>query len=501
MALVFILVLALFLRLPHLNGSFWLDEAAQVLESARPLAQQHLIREDFQPPLIHYLTHFALYFSSAEWWLRTVGALLPGLLTVAIFYLLAKKWFSVQVAFWSSLLLATSSFHIFFSQELRPYSLPALFAILSWFWLERLVTAKNTQPKQIALNLLFFTLSTIAGLYASYLYPFLLISQAVWVIVLHRRALQRLITAGLLAGLSFLPWLPNFWQQLQAGGAVREQLPGWDKVVSLTQEKALFLTIGKFVFGLAKIDATPLIFLSVIALLLVGLVLIRDAAVAVEIFTKFKAKLKIDPKLLTLMIAFFIPLLLAWLVSFAVPVLSPKRVLYLLPFFYLAVAALLHFLPGKKAPFVLIGILLTINLATTGQYYFDRQIQREDWRGLHSEIVTRFADRRAIAVFSHPDVFSPWRWYDQGQFPTLATGTLAVSQVPDLRALFKPINNYQFVLVFDYLRTLSDPDNLIIKEVTAYGFKEIEVIDTPNIGFVRVFAKPEAVLSSRQLEF
>jgi hypothetical protein len=33
----------------------------------------------------------------------------------------------------SAFLLATSSFHIFYSQELRPYSLPAMIAAISWW--------------------------------------------------------------------------------------------------------------------------------------------------------------------------------------------------------------------------------------------------------------------------------------------------------------------------------------------------------------------------------
>jgi hypothetical protein len=36
-----VLMLALLLRLVRLNDSFWLDEAAQVLESARPLADNY----------------------------------------------------------------------------------------------------------------------------------------------------------------------------------------------------------------------------------------------------------------------------------------------------------------------------------------------------------------------------------------------------------------------------------------------------------------------------
>src|SRR5687768_414653 len=81
-----IIVFALLLRLPLLDGSFWLDEAAQALESVRPFSQQLNIRDDFQPPLLHVLIHFASYFGHSEWWLRTVGALIPGLVTVFFTY-------------------------------------------------------------------------------------------------------------------------------------------------------------------------------------------------------------------------------------------------------------------------------------------------------------------------------------------------------------------------------------------------------------------------------
>lgn len=508
MTLLILLIVALILRLPHLGDSFWLDEAAQALESARPLTQQHLIKSDFQPPLIHYLTHFALYFSSAEWWLRAIAALIPGLITIAAFYCLAKRWFSPWVATWSSLLLATSSLHIFFSQELRPYSLPAMFALLSWLCLDHLVknkTKSNTASKKTSASSstfaawVGFTLTTTLGLYAGYLYPFVTLSQAIWLVVFHRRHWQKFLTGALVAALAFLPWLPSFLGQLQEGGNVRQQLPGWDQVVSLTQGKALFLTLGKFIFGMIKIDPSPLVFLASVGLSLVGLYLIKDLILAQK--NPVETWLKARPKLLKVLIIWISPLVLAWLVSFIVPVLQPKRVLYLLPFFYLLIVALVEALPHKKAPLTLVALVLVINLAGTISYYFDKNLQREDWRTLHAQITQRFGNRQAIAIFSHPEAFSPWRWYDDQQFPSLATGVLSVAQIPDLRVTFRAISDYQYVLVFDYLRTLSDPQDLIIKEVSSYGFKEIEVIDTPNIGFVRVFARPETVLSSQPLEF
>lgn len=65
-----ILLLALILRLLLINHSFWLDEAAQAIESARPLSQQLEIAKDFQPPLFHLWLHLFTYLSHAEWWLR-----------------------------------------------------------------------------------------------------------------------------------------------------------------------------------------------------------------------------------------------------------------------------------------------------------------------------------------------------------------------------------------------------------------------------------------------
>ena len=55
--LIVILFLALILRLVNLDQSFWLDEAAQVIESSRPLNQQFNLAADFHPPLYHLFLH------------------------------------------------------------------------------------------------------------------------------------------------------------------------------------------------------------------------------------------------------------------------------------------------------------------------------------------------------------------------------------------------------------------------------------------------------------
>jgi mannosyltransferase len=510
--IIIVLVLAFGLRLPLLNGSFWLDEAAQALESSRPFSQQLNIRADFQPPLIHYITHFALYFNNSEWWLRMVGALIPGLVTIFATYKVGQILFSRKVGLISSLLMATSSFHIFYSQELRPYSLPAMFALLSWWCLISLIKNKKSKVKlikikplklELDIRLFFLALLNILGLYSSYLYPFLLISQLVFVFIQYRQYLHQLIFSLLLSSLAFLPWLPRFLGQLEEGSSVREQLPGWDKVVSITQLKAIGLTFGKFIYGVLNINFTLLFVLTTLILGFFVLVIYKnvDKKGAINylqsLFTSSKNKKEHQQhlqSLISILIAFFVPLLTAWVISFWIPVLRPKRVLYLLPFFYLLLSSSFVFAKRKLFANALIGLLLLVNLYSTTSYFFNPSLQRENWRDLHGEVTKLYPKENSIALFSHPAAFSPWRWYDDGSYPEISTGKLHIDQVIDMKEMFKPINDYQYVLVFDYLRTLSDPQDKIVKEVMSYGYQQIDIINYPNIGFVRVFARIDSVL-------
>ncbi|MEA2056829.1 MAG: glycosyltransferase family 39 protein, partial [Patescibacteria group bacterium] len=473
--LFFILLLALGLRIPLLSGSFWLDEAAQALESSRPLWQQFDIIPDFQPPLIHLLTHFALYVSSQEWWLRLISALIPGLITIWAVYKIGHRFFSKRTGNLASLLLATNSFHVFYSQELRPYSLPAMWASLSWLCLLNL-TCKNKNEKQVISHKakswphwLGYILLTTAGLYSSYLYPFLIVSQLTYILLTQKKNLQKkflffkfksmnhtlksFFTSLVVATFLFAPWIPTFFKQLKAGQALRQTIPGWEEVVSLTQVKALPLTVGKFVFGISNLELNHfyLIPTGLLTLLLLGL--------SGYLFYQFKKdKIKIKPIIITTT-WFVVPLITSWLVSFLVPVVRPKRLLFLLPALYLLIATLIDLSLNhlnqlkqdkqkslvKLSAITLLIILFALNLFSLSQYYLKPKFQRENWQSLYSEIQTRFPEKQTIAIFSFSQPFAPWRWYNQEHFPSLATGYNNIEQVPQLTSTLKPIFDYDFV--------------------------------------------------------
>ena len=489
----FILLVALILRIPGLTDSFWLDEAAQAIESARPLSQQLMIKDDFQPPLLHLLLHFVMYLGKAEWLLRSGVSLIPSLIVI---YLILKsgeelksKWAGIVAGLW----LATSSFAIFYAQELRPYALPAMWAALSWWILVR------KEPKR---RWLWFSLSTVAGLYSSYLYPFALLGQLIWSWFELKLQRRNLMVSFCAIVLGFLPWLPKFQEQLGAGQQLRVDLPGWEKVVSFTQAKSLALTVGKFWFGV--LDLEPNLGFAVVALLLV-------VGLMGCLWFTFQAH-KFDRKWLVVLCWGVIPILAVWVVSFVVPVLQPKRVLFAFPAFALAIGWLLElawqkrdavswakYLTGGTA-----GLILCINLFGTFQYFTQPKYRREDWRGIVAQLQQQYGDSQVVVIQAFPAPFASWQWYNQDVIPTVATSVLTTNSLDkeELRQRLKPLMTARYIIVFDYLRDLTDPERRVDQVLQAFGLQEVATItpDTP-LGQLHIYALPGVNVSKVPQEY
>src|SRR3989338_9591207 len=132
-----ILFLALILRLINIDQSLWLDEATQAILSSKSLEYIWFQRGgDFHPPLSYILTHLWLLGGTGEVWLR----LLPILFGVgAVFgvYKIGEKLISKKFGLLAALLFSIAPFHIYYSQELRMYSMTTFFATWSMFFLLR----------------------------------------------------------------------------------------------------------------------------------------------------------------------------------------------------------------------------------------------------------------------------------------------------------------------------------------------------------------------------
>jgi len=489
---VALLILATALRLPLLNGSFWLDEAAQVLESSRPLSQQLQIRDDFQPPLIHLLVFGLLHISQSEVFLRTGAALIPALITIFALISIAKKYFSVNAGWISGLFLATSSFHIFYSQELRPYSLPAMFAMLSW-WCVLEMTDQNAKARKSQL-LLWGILNTL-GMYSSYLYPFVFLGELLFIGWKWRSSFKKLVgalVASSCVSLSIMPWIPSFLLQLSAGQQLRKSFPGWQEVVSFDQFKSIALTSGKFLYGVLDLSINPFY------IIITTCVVISTIALGWQL-RKNKQLTRLVPVFLCWVI---IPVVVAWLVSFFIPVLQPKRVLFALPALYLAVGVLIAEAFSNQRHIRLLGgilfsTLLIINFYGSISYYTKPGLQRENWRDIHNSISKKYSTKDAVVFMAFNDQLASWKWYNINNFPTVSSGVFVIADDPDSlgRERLKRVTDRNFILVFEYLTPLTDPHQWIDSDLTRYGFTQVDVIKgNEQLGNVRVYARTRQII-------
>jgi hypothetical protein len=335
--------------------------------------------------------------------------------------------------------------------------------------------------------------TSAAGLYSSYLFPFALIGQGLYLVLRLPKQRMRTVISGALAGAAFLPWLPSFQRQLADSEYVRTALPNWGNVVGTPITKSLLLVVGKFVFGISDLELN-----------LLTLVLLAAVGSGVALLAWWALRLA-GQKLTQQRQQFFwliicwlvLPIVLAWLVSFKIPILQAKRVLFALPAWTVLVGWLcaqpFKLVKQQLTAQTLLALALGIQIVSLIQYWRQPQLQREDWRQLISTIQTQYPDGVAVAVFAFDQPFAPWIWYADTSFPTVSLGQLATNQI-DLTNKLKTVTEYRYVLTFDYLTDLTDPSDQVLLEISQLGYDQVSVIDQPVIGFVRVFARPNTVI-------
>lgn len=473
-----VLALTLALRLPHLTGSFWLDEAAQALESSRPLSQQFMIKEDFQPPLLHLIVHVLVQISRAEWWLR-LSPLSDGLGMVLFTFLIAKRFTSTKIALFSTLLLSFNSFHIYYSQELRPYALTGFWVAFGWWLILKITDHTIIKPKL----LIGFIICSVAGMYSTYLYPFAFIGQLIYLITRRsKHFVVQTVIASVVTTLTFLPWLPFLKEQITVSSQLRTTTPNWETVVSTPQLKALQLVFGKFLFGVVNLDLNP------------TFITISLAFIALTLFLLWELRKRIGVNTYFMISCWFIlPVFSIWIFSFLLPVLQPKRVLFALPAFELLLATLIiygwNWKKTRLAAVSLGAVLIATHLFGTFSYYFNPQYQRENWRSIIYSIDTQYSKTNTAIVFGFDHPFSPWDWYTHQAFPTITTGTATKTQYEQIEPVMTKALDYQNVIVFDYLTDLTDPNHYTTLYLEKYNYKQGQLFEDPNLGFVRVFTK------------
>jgi mannosyltransferase len=211
-ALLAIVLIGLFLRVYQLGTqSTWYDEAWSVWLSRMSVPQivDIAARFDSHPPLYYFILHYWIsLFGTSDFAVRLLSAVF-GVLAIPMIYVVGRQLFNKEVGLLSALILALSSFNIWFSQETRMYSLMVLFALLSMYFFLRLL-----QRNSLAMSA-GYLISTTLLVYTHYYGSFVVIAQNVYIVTLlvlskHRTYKLRdwVILQAIVLAL-FVPWMAD----------------------------------------------------------------------------------------------------------------------------------------------------------------------------------------------------------------------------------------------------------------------------------------------------
>jgi mannosyltransferase len=450
--IIVIIAVGFLLRLINLNQSLWLDEAVQAITSRGTFL--NIFQElhgDFHPPLYHVFMWFWVHlFGNSEIILR-LPSVIFGTLTIYVVYRIAKeKWGNekfqiagcrLQVAEMVMLFMATAPFHIYYSQEARPYAFVALLTSCSMLFL------MQKKWRQY----LFFT---VLALYSSYFVLFILLAQSIYLLLQKEFKNLQFVFLSLII---FMPGIPLLLTQLQTGKEAMNFIPEWGQLVNLSFYKALPLTFLKFSIG--RITIFNKVIYGLLAVFLIGF----------NGLFLLKGTLQKDNRLWTLW--FLFPLLTAWFVSFFVPNFQPFRLLFILPVFYLLIVSGIIQLPKKLATFSIL-IILIVNISSIYWFNSHPYFYREDWRSL---VFYLESQNQAIVIIPSQTSDWPWNYYSKGKsLIGISNGAKKVMQSDFTKTDLTSVP--KIIYYIRYLQPVFDPNEEILNWLNKTGYNKVKEI-------------------------
>jgi 4-amino-4-deoxy-L-arabinose transferase-like glycosyltransferase len=407
--LLLIFLVAFALRLYRLGyQSIWYDEAVSIhlaMKDLRGLTQH--TAGDIHPPLYYYLLHFWTKAAGTSEFSAAFLSLVFGILIIAGCYRLGTDLYDRRVGLLTAFLVGVSPFNLWYSQEIRMYTLGAFLGLVSLYCLIRLadLTGRDDQAQSVSAEAsihgrggkwklwIGYVLSAVAGLYTLYYFAFLLVFENLLVSgwrLASRRArrdppafLRRWVLAQLLVVLLYLPWLPVALRQ-----ALDPPVPPWRSFTGLGSvilESWTALSLGQ------SVDPESLLVWPVLSFMF-ALYLLGVRGVRTESRGPLKSILLCGYT--------FVPLFFIYLLSLRTPLFHVRYAFTYSPPFYLLLAVGLAGLMRSWRLALPIG-LTVIALAcgySTYRYHFDPQYAADDHRGAVSYMEKGIAPGDAVLV-------------------------------------------------------------------------------------------------------
>lgn len=208
-----IIALASFLRFYKLElQGLWYDELHSMNGSDPDLTIQEVIdysRTD-QPPFFFLMLHFWLQlFSFTDFYGRLFSAIV-GVLGIISVYFLGKEIKNSETGIISALFTAVNYFHVYYSQEVRFYSMLFLLVTLSYLFFIRSIKYVKID------DFIYYALLTTLMIYTQY-YALVVVASQFFIFLLvlalyrpNKRFVFLVTLSGIAVSILSLPWMPQF---------------------------------------------------------------------------------------------------------------------------------------------------------------------------------------------------------------------------------------------------------------------------------------------------
>lgn len=380
-SLSFILLLGAILRIYNLDKeSLWFDEVGSINLSMRSPIE---VFTKFHNSFFYFwlLKYWIKCFGLSESALRYLSAIL-GICSIFVIYKIARILFNQKIGLISAFLLSISPVHIFYSQEIRNYSLFLLLSLCSMLIFIKLI--KKNQLKQYLLIILVNILLLFTFSFGILI---ILIQNIFFFIIYKHEKKRRWIISQLILSSLFLLWaIPIFFELIN--GPWIKPSTSWIKKPGLN---TLIETFKTFCYGAEnyggnelhinpKFLLIPRYLIYVFGILFIfGLSLLKNPP--------YKDNLK-------LIILWLSSIIIPFLVSIVfLPVYVTRYVIYALPPFLIIIAAGINKLKFKKIVIFTV-LFLTIHSLI---YYYTKEL-KINWKDAISYINANIKKDDIIAI-------------------------------------------------------------------------------------------------------
>jgi mannosyltransferase len=373
---LFVVAVAAFLRLYRLgNSAMWFDELATVElalhDDGLPGVWKSVVEWGYpHPPLFTMILHLLFRaYPVSEFTARIIPAF-GGILSVPLLYAYIARSVGRRAALLGACLLALSPYHIFYSQEARPYALSLALVLVTWLVVRRALREGGVKWWVI------HTLCLVTLFYLHYFNVFVVAGEGLYVLLSGYRQRKRVyafLLSGLVASLLFLPSLAS----AGASTVVLNRTPSHIKLLTTV----MTMVSGETRFVSTGVRATGIV-VSCLFLVL-GLIGLR------------KRPGELAMSLLPLSASFLFVFVFLRLIGYVVPPYEDKQFVPVLPFLLALVAAGGDYLLGdgvggdhssvqmgfglaRRVLFVFCASLVLVSNALSLRVYYTRFVKNAD---------------------------------------------------------------------------------------------------------------------------